>query len=53
MTKDNKCAYQSNKCNTNFLLVLQYFNWKFLVSAIYCHNPLIANIVIIFGYLNF
>jgi len=39
MTKDNKCAYQSNKCNTYFLLVLQCFNWELLVtSVIYCHS---------------
>ena len=36
----HKCAYQSNKCNNFFLLVLQCFNWELLVtSAIYCHNP--------------
>ena len=40
MTKDTKCAYQSNKYNTDFLLVLQCLNWELLVtSTIYYHNP--------------
>ena len=39
MTKDTKCVYQSNQCNTDFLLVLQCFNWKLVVtSSIYYHN---------------
>ena len=35
MTKGTKCAYKSNKCYTDFLLVLQYFNWKLLVTSVF------------------
>ena len=38
MIKGTKCAYQSNKYNTDFLLVFQYFNWELLVTSAICSS---------------
>ena len=35
MTKGIKGAYQSHKCNKDFLLILQYFNWELLILVLF------------------